>query len=135
MRLRSLARQALLACCLTSLWGCIEYRFDRLPGQDRYIGWVTTRPHLDPKLGSKVKLYFAPPSRFNPYVGGRFSRRRLTINVGVIQYLSRRASLELGYRRLVFETDDPRFGDRTGNINWNDMDEDHLIYFGGRINF
>jgi hypothetical protein len=135
MKFRSLARQVLLACCLTSLWGCIEYRFDRFDGQDRYLGWVTTRPDLDPKLGSKGKMFFLPPRHFNPYIGGRFSKRRLTINVGVIQYLSRRASLELGYRRLIFETDNPHFGDGTGSVNWNDMDEDHLFYFGGRINF
>ena len=130
-----LIRRVILACCLVSLTGCIEYRFDRLGGPDRYLGWPTVRPHLDPKLGSKGKLYFLPPRHFNPYIGGRFSKRRLTLNVGVIQYLSRRSSLELGYRRLIFETDNPHFGDTTGNVGWRDQDGTNFFYFGGRINF
>lgn len=130
-----LIRWVILACLIVSLMGCIEYRFDRFGERDRYIGWPTTRPHLDPKLGSKGKLYFLPPKHFNPYIGGRFSKRRLTINVGVIQYLSRTSSLELGYRRLIFETDNPHFGDNTGNVSWRDQEDTHFIYFGGKINF
>ena len=136
MRLRLLARRVLLACYLTSLTGCIEYRFDHFGEQDRYIGWVTTQPNLDPKLGSKGKLYLLPPSRrINPYIGGHFSRRRLTMNAGVIYYWSKRASLEFGIRSLVWETDNTRYGDDVGTIDFHDNDDDQVFYFGGKINF
>lgn len=135
MNLRSIAHRVLLACCLTSLTGCIEYRFDHFGEQDRYIGWVTTRPKLDPKLGSKVKMYLLPPSRMNPYIGGHFSRRRLTMDVGVLYYLSQTVSLEMGYRSLMWETDSDHFGNDTGDLTWRDNDADQILYFGGRINF
>ncbi len=113
----------------------MEYRFDRFDGRDRYIGFQHTIPQLDPKLGSKGKVYLAPPNHINPYIGGRFSRRRLTINVGVIQYLSRKASLEIGYRSKIWETDNQHFGDTVGNIGWHDNNDSNMFYFGGRINF
>jgi len=135
MKYRSLAHQIVLACCLVSLMGCIEYRFDHLAGQERYLGWGTTRPNLDPKIGPKGKLYLLPQSRINPYLGGKFSKRRLTGNIGVIYYWSSRSSLELGIRSLLFETDNHHFGDRTGGVNWDDNDDKYMFYFGGRINF
>lgn len=124
---------ALLYCLIAS--GCIEYRFDRLKGQDRYIGWVKTKPRLDPKLGSKGKMYSGIQGPVQPYIGGHFSRRRLTMNVGVLYYLSERTSLEFGYRTEVFTTDNKAFGDDMGRIDWHDNDDDEVFYFGGKINF
>ena len=135
MIFRSLIRRALLACCLVTLTGCIEYRFDYFGEQDRYLGWPTIRPDLDPKLGPKGKLFFTPPGYLNLYIGGRFAKRRLTANVGVIQYLSERSSLEFGYRNILFETDNEHFGDITGIVGWHDIDGEHMIYFGGTIKF
>ena len=115
--------------------GCVEYRFDRLPGQDRYIGWVTTRPKLDPKLGSKTKMHFGIPGRTQPYIGGNYSRKRLTMNFGVIQYLSDNASVEIGYRFLLDTIQQDRWSDRTGRVDWHNNDLDDMIYFGGVIRF
>jgi len=125
---------ALLYCLVASV-GCVEYRFDRLNGQDRYIGWVRTRPKLDPKLGSKGKMYTGIKGPVQPYIGGHFSRRRLTMNMGIIYYLSDSASLEFGYKTEVFTTDDKTFGSDTGRITWHDNDDDKVFYFGGKINF
>ena len=135
MSLRSFTRLALLACCFTSLIGCIEYRFDRFVEEDRYIGWVTTKAHLDPKMGSKGKMHFGIPGPFQPYIGGHFSRRRLTMNVGVIYYLNDDASLEFGFRKQVFQTDNSNFGDTVGTVDWHDNDDDNVIYFGGKMVF
>lgn len=136
MSLKSLVHRVILACCFTTLAGCIEYRFDHFGGRDQYIGWVTTDPRLDPKLGSKTKLYLGVQGPVQPYLGAHFSRKRLTTNVGVIHYLSRNASLELGYRFNVYVlSEQSTLGDKTGNLNWHSRNENNLLYFGGRINF
>lgn len=132
MIVTALVRAVILSILLTS---CIEYRFDRFAGRDKYLGWVKTIPKLDPKLGSKGKIYSGISGPTQPYVGGRFSRRRLTINFGVIYYISGTSSLECGLRQRIFQTTDERFGDNTGVINWKDNDDDRMFYFGGRINF
>jgi len=127
--------RVVLTCCFTSSIGCIEYRFDRFAEGDRYIGWVTTKPRLDPKLGSKGKMHFGIEGVTQPYIGGNFSRRRLTLNVGVIQYLSDNVSLELGYRTKIFETENRNFGDTVGTVDWHDNDDDNVFYFGGKVVF
>lgn len=125
----------MLACCAAILSGCIEYRWRQNDGQDRYIGVVHSVPRLDPKLGPKAKLWLAPRgSTWNPYMAGRFSRRRLTINAGVILYLSPRSSVEIGARREIWTTNNPTFGDTIGSFDWEDIPGD-FIYFGGMYTF
>ena len=133
--MRSPSCLILLAYCLIFLTGCIEYRFDQLPGRDQYLGWVNTKEELDPKMGPKGKLYITPTRDTHLYGGGDFSKRRLTISVGMIHYLNETISLELGFRRQVFETEDNNFGDTTGSISWNENNGDDLFYIGGRIIF
>ena len=129
-------RWTILACCLAALTSCIEYRLDRLAGPDRYIGWARTKPDLDPKLGSKGKLYTGLGGPVQPYLGGNFSRRRLTMNLGVINYISRSASIEIGYRWNIYTvSENSTIGSRVGNVNWHSRNENDLFYFGGRINF
>lgn len=133
--MRSPSCLILLAYCLIFLTGCIEYRFDQLPGRDQYLGWVKTKEEIDPKMGPKGKLYMAPTGDTHLYGGGDFSKMRLTISVGMIHYLNETMSLELGFRTQVFETDNDNFGDATGNVSWNENDGDDLFYIGGRIIF
>lgn len=115
---------------------CIEYRFDHLGVRDYYIGYVRTIPALDPKMGSKAKLYMGIGGPTQPYIGGHFARRRLTMNLGVIHYLSPRSSIEVGYRTQIHKFEGSRWGDETGNLNWHNSNlEEDLFYFGGVFRF
>lgn len=132
--MKLLVRRVLVACCLATLTGCVEYRFRHLDGRDYYVGYPHTIGRLDPKISSKGKVYLAPRGIANPYVGGKFSKRRLTMDLGVLYYPSLSHSIELGYRMEVWQTNNQRFGDNTGDVRWDDGSQD-IAYFGGRINF
>jgi len=114
---------------------CIEYRFDNLGDRERYIGRVRTIPYLDPKLGSKGKLNVASDDFAQFYLGGNYRKKRVTGNLGVIYYLSKRASIEVGVRQLLHKVESTHFGDETGTINWYDDTSRRSVYFGGKIIF
>jgi len=84
---------------------CVEYRVKR-PGQsDYYAGWAHSRENLDPKLGSKGKIYFIDRGDVRPYLGGNFRKNNLRFNVGVIYYSSDDVSLEIGWRKSLLDID------------------------------
>jgi hypothetical protein len=132
MKIRSLVRQLLIMGCLTTFTGCVEYRHKYADGRDQYFGWPVTRSKLDPQLGSRGKAYLTNNDDINLHVGGKGSRRRLTISLGVIQYMSDTSSIEFGYRFEVYDKNDFSRGILR---DWHDSDVSDLFYFGGRINF
>jgi len=136
MRLRSGLTRTLLACFLATLIGCVEYRLERRGQPDRYYGWAKTVKNLDPKLGSKGKLYFTDRGNIRPYIGGNFRRNNARVNLGVIHYLSRTSSIELGWRRSLFSVE------RYHNFNNSRVyrvnpfkDAKEIFYIGGVIRF
>ncbi len=131
MSLRSKLSQLCLICLLTLLSSCVEYRIRRSGQPDHYLGWAHTRKNLDPKLGSKGKFYFIDRGDVRPYLGGNFRRNNLRFNVGVIYYSNDDVSLELGWRKSLFDVnilDDHR-------IQTIDpfRDAEDIIYIGGVI--
>ncbi len=114
--------------------GCVEYRLERRGQPDRYYGWAKTQKNLDPKLGSKGKLYLTDHGRLRPYIGGNLRRNNVRINPGVIYYLSETASIELGWRRELFSVDRYYRDHRIHKVDpFKDAEE--IFYIGGVIRF
>lgn len=135
MKFRSLVRQLLVTVCLATFTGCVEYRHRYADGRDHYIGWPTIKPKLDPQMGSRSKIYSGIGGWTQPYIGGNISRKRLTTNVGVIQYISESSSIEFGYKFHLYTIEDPNISGNGTKIDWYNDDMDDMFYFGGRINF
>ena len=119
--------------------GCIEYRWEghnKIP--ERYFStpWTDlSRKDQDPKLGSKAKLYLNNNGTLRAYIGGHYSTTRLTGNLGVIYYPSRKVSFELGYRSFLLELND-NYSDNTTKVTWyNDERMENMFYIGGKIRF
>lgn len=125
----SMSRRLLVACCLTTLTGCVEYRFDQRVGLDRLS---YQKSHQDPQLGPRGKLWLKDSGAARIYVGEDFYRQRhLTIGAGMIYYLSETSSLELGYRSKVWEEPIPR---ELYDIDpWDETK--NFFFIGGRINW
>lgn len=124
----------LLAGCLTS---CIEYRFNR-NGTERYLSTTPSSPrhqYLDPKLGSKSKLWLCPGDSLRFYVGADVRDvQYVTSTVGLIYYDDWSYSLEIGIRTLVYE--DQSFKDYDQNFSINSWrDAPNLIFIGGVFYF
>ncbi len=128
-------RLILLICCLFFLQGCIEYRLQRQGHEDIYYGGPKTKRYLDPKLGSKGKIYFTDYKRTRVYLGGSLRRGRAQLNPGLLYYPSKSHSIEIGYRMSLF---DVKFLDRRnkGDRKFRPFrDAKSLIYIGGIIRF
>lgn len=122
-----------LVCCLATFVGCIEYRLEQRGQLDHYYGWANTHGALDPKLGSKAKVYFVDQGNIRPYLGGSFRKNNARINVGVIYYLSSNRSIEIGYRRALLNIN--QLGNnRIQNID-PFKDAEWIFYVGGVIRF
>lgn len=121
--------------CLATFTGCVEYRHRYADGRDQYIGWPTIKPNLDPQMGSRSKAYSGIDGWTQPYLGGNVSRRRLTMNVGVVQYLSESSSIEIGHRFQVYTIDSDNITNDGVKIDWHNDEIKNLFYIGGRINF
>jgi hypothetical protein len=79
-------------------------------------------------LGTKGKFWLnEPPSR--TYLGGDFRRKRLTLGLGLVHYMSSTTTIEIGYRAQFYELRD----ERTSIDNWNQAP--NLFFVGGRINW
>jgi hypothetical protein len=135
MKIRSLVCQLLVTVCLATLTGCVEYRHRYADGRDRYIGWPTIKPNLDPQMGSRAKAYSGIEGWTQPYVGGNVSKKHLTMNVGVVQYLSESSSIEFGCRFRAYTIEDRNVVDDDVRIDWHNDETENMFYFGGRINF
>lgn len=114
--------------------GCVEYRLERRGQPDRYYGWAKTQRNLDPRLGSKGKLYLTDRGRLRPYIGGNLRRNNVRINPGVIYYLSNTASIELGWRKSLFSVERYYDDNRIHTVNLF-KDAEELFYIGGVIRF
>jgi hypothetical protein len=115
--------------------GCIEYRLKRPGLPDLYIGGPHIRPHLDPRLGPRGKLYLRKHGDVLPYLSGDFYRRRhLSPIIGVMIYTTENSAIEIGYRRSIWENDWRIGRERSGGINsWRSARD--LFYIGGKIVF
>ena len=103
MNLKRLTR--LFLACFLATSGCVEYRLEQRGQPDHYYGWANSKKGLDPKLGSKGKLFLIDRENIRPYIGGNLRRNNLRMNFGVVYYTSDDVSLELGYRRSLFDVD------------------------------
>jgi hypothetical protein len=120
--------------CMFSM-GCIEYRLRRPGLPDLYIGGPDYKRYLDPRLGPKGKLYLKTKGKVLPYLSGDFYRRKnLSPIVGLMIYPTRTCSIEIGYRRSIWENDWRVADERRGGINqWRAPRV--LFYIGGKIVF
>lgn len=115
---------------------CIEYRLRR-DEAERYISLVPIDRHnLDPKLGSKAKLWIDTEGDFRSYLGGDFrDGQYVTVSLGVMLYPNDHSSIEIGVRTLLFQTDLAKpydDGDRYINL-WED--EPRFFFIGGVLRF
>ena len=133
MKFKSVLTRVLLVCCLTSSWGCVEYRLRQHGQPDVYYGWAKTIKGLDPKLGSKGKIYFTDQGTIRPYIAGNLRRNNARINLGVIHYLNNNTSIEIGYLKALFEVDYPRYYNSYRADPFKDAEE--IFYIGGVIRF
>ena len=127
--------KTILIGCLCLLQGCIEYRLERKGLPDHYIGGPIAKRYLDPKLGSKGKIYFTDYKRTRVYLGGSLRRGSAQLNPGFMYYPSKKHSIEIGYRMSLF---DIKFLDRRsrGHRRFRPFrDANNLIYIGGIIRF
>ncbi len=125
----------LLACCLFLLPGCIEYRLHRQGYEDIYIGGPKSKRYLDPKMGSKAKIYFTDYKRTRVYLGGSLRRGNAQLNPGFMYYPSKKHSIEIGYRISLFDVGFLNRRDK-GNRRFKPFrDVKSLIYIGGIIRF
>lgn len=115
------------------LTGCIEYRYARKGAPDYYYGWAHSKPHLDPKIGPKGKLYLIDEGATRPYISGNLRQGNVRANLGVIYYIDDNRSIELGYQRPLI---DLQFLDRR-RIRGLDpfKDAQELFYIGGVLKF
>lgn len=128
-------RLTILIGCLCLLQGCIEYRLERRGLPDHYIGGPIAKRYLDPKLGSKAKLYFTDYKRTRIYLGGSLRKGNAQLNPGFMYYPSKKHSIEIGYRVSLF---DVKFLSRRsqGNRSYRPFrDVKSLIYIGGIVRF
>lgn len=133
MNFRSKLTRLFFACYLATFLGCVEYRFEQRGQPDRYLGWANSKRGLDPKLGSKGKLYLIDQEDIRPYIGGNLRRNDLRINFGVVYYINDDASIELGYRKSLFNVD--HLDDHRIRTIDPFKDAKELFYIGGVIKF
>ena len=133
MRLRSWLSRLFLACFFATSLGCIEYRLKHPGMPDRYYGWAKTHKGLDPRLGSRGKIYFTNKGSIRPYLGGNLRKNSARINLGVIYYLDNTTSLELGWRKALFEINQLNHRRLRKRDPFKDAQE--IFYIGGVVRF
>lgn len=128
-------RLLLLSLILPILSGCVEYRLHR-QNEERYISLMPmSKRKLDPKLGSKAKLWVMPGEDVRIYLGGDVrDAQYVTTSLGLMMYPSDNSSIEVGIRTLLYQTDDFKPYDRDFDVDlWEDSPR--LFYIGGVLIF
>lgn len=120
----------ILVCCL--LCSCVEFRLSKGEVRDKYFGNANTKTYLDPKLGPQTKIYFANAGNIRPYIGGEIlHKQELLFGVGMIEYLSEHASLEIGVRDSIYSTTRPLNGER--EVSYDSWDGYNPMFFVGGV--
>jgi len=133
-------KKILLWMLLLLLTGCIEYRWEaRNALPERYFATPYNnnegRSKQDPRLGSKARVYLNNRGNVRFYIGGHYSKTRLTGNMGMIYYPTRMISYEIGYRSFLQEFSD-HYSDHSTRVTWyNDENMENMFYIGGKIRF
>lgn len=123
---------------LLFLTSCIEYRLSRPGMPDKYLGWSNTNHVLDPKIGPKAKIYLTNSGSIRPYIGVEIIRQEeLLLGIGMIYYVDRQESFEIGIRDSVYKNDkllDDYRNDNGSRIDpFDDMNP--MLYVGGVLKF
>ena len=127
-----------LLLCLAALFvlsSCIEYRWNR-HGEERYISTVPIKNrNLDPKAGSKAKLWLVTEGKWRPYLGGDVrDTQYITGTIGLMVVPSPTLSFEVGWRTLLYQNDDfKRYEEHDRFDPWDDAPR--MVYFGGVLLF
>lgn len=122
-----------LLLCLAALFvlsSCIEYRWNR-NGEERYVSTVPIKNrNLDPKAGSKAKLWLATEGKWRPYLGGDVRDAQFfTGTIGLMFIPSETLSIEIGYRGLIYQNDDfQQYRDDSKIDPWDDAPR--MFYIG-----
>tara|TARA_R110000824_G_C14680580_1_gene620213 strand:- start:37 stop:357 length:321 start_codon:yes stop_codon:yes gene_type:complete len=105
---------------------------------ERYLSTIPISPrhqYLDPKLGSKSKLWLYPGQNVGLYTGVDVrDAQYVTSTTGFIFYHDWSYSLEIGVRVLMYENQSFKNYDQNFDVNpW--RDSPNFIFIGGVLYF